>query len=174
MIRGKFFTSMDRPEEISAIRRRVFVEEMGIPAELEADSHDDMAVYALVLDENDTPAGTGRMYIDSDAHFVIGRVCTLPEMRGRYLGDLLMRMLLYRAQELHAPAVYLTTPLDCVSFFARYGFKPVGKIVEDEFGPQRFMCVAADEIDLEGTCGGKQGCAGCQKDCASCEEGEDE
>ena len=171
MIRGKFFNSLDRPEEIFAIRRRVFVDELGLPAELEADRHDDMAVYALVLDERDAPAGTGRMYIDDDGHFVIGRVCTLPEMRGKYLGDLLMRMLLYRAQELHAPAVYLTAPVDCVSFFSRYGFKPAGRVIEDALGPQRFMCVPAEEIDIEGSCGGKHGCAGCQKDCAECGEG---
>ena len=172
MIRGKFFTSMDKPEDVFAIRRRVFVEELGFPAELETDKHDGMAVYALVLDDNDAPSGTGRMYLDDDGHFVIGRVCTLPDKRGKMLGDLLMRMLLYRAQELNAPAVYLTTPLNCVAFFARYGFKPVGKIVEDELGPQRFMCATAEEIDIEGSCGGKHGCAGCQKDCASCEEGD--
>ena len=171
MIRGKFFTSMDAPDEVFAIRKRVFVDEMGMRPDRETDSHDDMAVYALVLDETDAPAGTGRMYIDADGHFVIGRVCTLPEMRGKYLGDLLMRMLLYRAQELNAPAVYITTPLNCVEFFARYGFKPYGRVLEDDFGQFRFMRAMAEEIDIEGSCGGKHGCAGCQKDCAACEEG---
>ena len=172
MIRGKFYSSLDKPEEVTAIRRRVFVDELGMTPEREADRHDDMAIYALALDEDDTPAGTGRMYIDDDGHFVIGRVCTLPEKRGKYLGDLLMRMLLYRAQELHAPAVYVTTPLNCVAFFARYGLKPYGRVMEDDFGQMRFMRALADEIDIEGSCH-KQGCAGCQKDCSACGEGGD-
>lgn len=170
MIRGKYFTSLDRPETVFAIRRRVFVDELGLPGEREVDSHDDMAVYGLVFDESDAPAGTGRLYIDGDGHFVIGKVCTLPEMRGRYLGDLLMRMLLYRAQELHAPAVYLAAPLDLVAFFARYGFRPYGEVAAEDGRQYRPMRALAEEIDIEGSCGGGKACAGCHADCSACAE----
>ena len=171
MIRGKYFTSLDRPAEVLDLRRRVFVEEQGYPADTEADSFDDMAMYALVYDESDAPAGTARMVVDGNGRFVIGKVCTLPEKRGKYLGDLLMRMLLYRAQDMHTPCVYLSTPLDCVAFFARYGFKPYGELVEENGVPHRLMRALESEIDIEGTCGGKGKCAGCQSDCAACGEG---
>ena len=76
------------------IRRRVFVDEQGYSADTEIDRFDQMAVYALAFDENDRPAGTGRLIINDDSHFQIGRVCVLKEARGQGLGDLVVRMLL--------------------------------------------------------------------------------
>ena len=170
MIRGKFYTSLDAVEEIFDIRRRVFVDEQGFSLEGERDAYDDMAVYALVFDENDVPSGTGRLFIDKSDHFVIGRVCTLREARGQGLGDLIMRMLLYRAQEMNAPAVYISAQLEAVAFYARYGFEPYGEIVLDEGVPHRLMRATAEQINIEGTCGGRHPCAGCEKSCEACQE----
>ena len=67
MIRGKFLLSGDPLcEHVYDIRRRVFVEEQGYPLETEIDEHDQMSVYALVLDDDDTPSATGRLYIDGE------------------------------------------------------------------------------------------------------------
>ena len=95
MIRGKFLTSQEDVGAVMDIRRRVFVEEQGYSADTEIDGFDKMAVYALAFDENDRPAGTGRLIINNESRFQIGRVCVLKEARGRGLGDLVVRMLLY-------------------------------------------------------------------------------
>jgi len=168
MIRGKFFTSMDDTSMIFDIRKRVFIDEQGYDLALERDEFDNMAIYALVFDENDVPAGTGRLYIDENSHFKLGRICVLKEMRGQGLGDLIMRMLLYRAQEMNAPAVYLSSQLPAVSFYTKYGFEPYGETILDEGVPHRLMCVTAENINLEGTCGGHHPCAGCEGNCANC------
>ncbi len=172
MIRGKFLTSQDDVGAVMDIRRRVFVEEQGYPADTDVDTFDKLSVYALAYDENDRPAGTGRLYINADSRFQIGRVCVLPEARGRGLGDLVARMLLYRALELGADAVCLSAQLPVVGFYARYGFRPCGEVYDEEGVPHRWMQASADEINLEGSCGGHRRCEGCAGDCASCADAE--
>ena len=170
MIRGKFMTSMDDTSPIFDIRMRVFVEEQGFLAETERDEFDNMAIYALVFDEDDRPAGTGRLYVDLDNHFRVSRICVLKDARGQGLGDLIMRMLLYRAQELNVASVYIEAQLPVVEFYARYGFQPFGDIRYNEGAAHRMMKAEASEINIEGTCGGHKACGGCEGDCASCDE----
>jgi predicted GNAT family N-acyltransferase len=152
MIRGKFLLSTDDTDKVMEIRRKVFCDEMGFSPESEIDKYDQMAIYALVYDENDVPGGTGRLYINDEGRFCVGRVCVLKEMRGKYLGDLVMRMLLFRALELNAPEVYITSQLDKVSFFERYGLAPYSDIRFDEGYPHRMMRADAAHIRIEGSC----------------------
>lgn len=172
MIRGKFLLSGDPLcGHVFDIRRRVFVEEMGLYSEeTERDEHDRMAVYALILDDSDAPSGTGRLYIDEDGRFAIGRVCVLKDARGRYMGDLIMRMLLYRAEELNCASVALSAPVDEVAFFARYGLKPEGESWDENGLFWRRMTADRNEINLEGTCSSGGVCAGCSGSCAVCAE----
>ena len=97
-------------------------------------------------------------------------MCVLREARGQGLGDLIVRMLLYRALELGATAVYIGAQLPVVGFYARYGFKPYGEVYDDEGVPHRMMKAEAEEINLEGSCGGARRCQGCAGDCSACEE----
>lgn len=173
MIRGRFLTSKDDISQVIEVRRKVFCEEQGYSPESEPDGFDTMAVYALAFTEEGEPIGTGRLYLDDDRYH-IGRVCVLAEHRGQYVGDLIMRMLLYRAQEWHAGSVTLSAQTGCVGFYRRYGFEPYGDLIYDEGRPHRMMRVEGDKIDLEGSCGGhkKAACAGCEGgDCSTCAAG---
>lgn len=154
MIRGKFLSSMDEGAAVAlALRASVFG--------CERDRHDDMALYALALDAQEQPSGSGRLYIEDD-RFVLDGVGVLPERRGQGLGDLLMRMLLYRALELNAPAVYARAPGSAVRFCARYGLTPQGKIAPDG---TFLLSAAAEQVNLEGSC---HRCQDCEGDCAEC------
>lgn len=168
MIRGKFLTSFDDTSAVRDIRTRVFVQEQGYALENEFDRYDDMAIYALTFDDQGAPAGTARLIMDEDNHAVIGRVCVLPECRGQGMGDLMMRMLLYRVTEMELSEVYLGAQLHAVPFYQRYGFQPFGEIYLDEGQPHRRMRVALDDINLEGACHGHGQCAGCAGDCSDC------
>ena len=168
MIRGRFLTSRDDISQVIALRREVFCEEQGYSVDTEPDAHDDMAVYALAFDDEGRPLGTGRLYI-ADDQFRIGRVCVKKEMRGMHIGDFVMRMLLYRAQQLHAGSVTLSAQADKLDFYRRYGFQPYEELVYDEGQPHRMMRVEGDKINLEGTCGGHgKPCQGCEGNCENC------
>lgn len=165
MIRGKFLRSGDDIREIIALRERVFVREMGLPQAWVRDDQDAMAVYALVFDESDAPGGTGRLAIDDD-RFMLGRICVAKEVRGQGLGDLILRMLLLRAREMDAPAVYVKALPDAVPLYQRYGFRAVGGVADEEGAPRQLMRAMKDEIDIEGACHKKDGgCAACGKAC---------
>jgi len=168
MIRGKFLLTGDPQSAfVYGIRKEVFADELGYGAESIIDEHDKMSVYALVLDDDDTPSATGRLYIDGD-RFRIGSVCVLKQARGRYMGDLVMRMLLYRAQELNCASVSLSAPVDTVSFFARYGLAPMGEVYEENGRMYREMYADKDEISLEGSCSKGGACGSCHGNCDAC------
>lgn len=169
MIRGRFMTSNDDCSEIFALRRAVFSEELGLSERAARDEADQMAYYALVFDERGTPSGTGRLTLEDD-RFVLGRVCVRAQARGQKLGDLVMRMLLVRAQEMSAPSVWALSRPEAVGFYRRYGLRPVGEPLLDEGVEKRWMRARAEEIDIEGACAKTAGCGPCEKDCASCDK----
>lgn len=157
MYRGKFLSSMDDIDAVLTVRAQI--PEFSGAAR---DPQDAMAFYALAFDENDVPCGSGRLYIDADSHFRIDRLGVLPDRRGHYLGDLLARMLLYRAQQLNAASVYADVPFAVAPFFARYGFSRLDSSGDDPVA----MKVCSDGICLKGSC--SKGSAGCSGDCANC------
>ena len=157
MYRGRYLNSRDE-NAVIAIDLRKDIPEF----DHARDRDDDMAFYAVCFDENDIPAGTGRLRIDEDSHFRIDFLGVLPQKRGKYIGDLLARMLLFKAQDLNAASVFITCPKNTVRFFARYGFS-----VFVETDEQAEMSVAGDEIRLEGSCSRQKGAA-CPGNCAVC------
>jgi len=144
---------MDDLKDVFEIRNAVFVEEQGFSFDGEVDEYDKMSIYALVFGEDDRPVGTGRLYIDADDHFFIGRVCVLKEMRNKGYGDLVMRMLLARALDLNAPSLYLSAQMDKMHFYAKYGFVKFGETYFDEGVAHIAMRVFHDDVRIEGTCG---------------------
>ena len=169
MIRGKFITSMDDTSRIIKLRKEVFIDELALTYPQETDEFDKMAVYAQVFDDDNEVIGTGRLCIVDD-HFNISKVCVKKELRGRSIGDFVMRLLLYRAQELNAPDVELSSDTALTPFFERYGFRPIGEAYSKYGQILRNMRVTASNINIEGTCGGKAACAGCSGNCEECNE----
>ena len=144
MIRGKFLLSSDDIGDVLRVREGV--------AEFKGagrDGRDDMAVYALAFDEAGSPCGCGRMYVDGDSHFRIDYLGVLSHQRKKGVGDLLMRMLIYRAQDLHAASVYLNAPEEVSAFFERYGFRNADARAND--GERALMATDA-ELSLSGGC----------------------
>ena len=171
MIRGKFIAPGGDYTQALALRKAVFVDEQGDDAALEHDQYDDLSAHVLLYDHTDAqgdpvgdPVATGRLFW-LNGEFVIGRVCVASDKRGQQLGDLVMRMLLYKAMEHHAPAVTLGAQKHAVPFYARYGFEPVEEYL-DEGVPHIRMRVRGDRINLEGSCHKAQDgvcdhCGGC-------------
>ena len=139
MIRAQYFTSMDDMSFIDPLR-----EELGMPR----DAHDPLCVYAVTMTEDQKPTGFGRLYVDDDSRIRMDDVGVLVPYRGMRFGDLIARMLLFRAQDLGAGSVCLTCPEDVKGFFARYGFR-----TDREEGGLFHMSIAGSDIDLD-TCAG--------------------
>lgn len=116
------------------------------------DPLDDMAQQVVVF-RGDEPAGTARLWWQ-DGAFVLGDVCVLPPLRHQGFGDLLVRLLLFKALTHSATEIRLNAPADVAGFFAAYGFH--GQKEQNGMVP---MFIRADEIHLS-HCGGH--CDGCK------------
>ena len=86
---------VETPEELQqalALRHEIFVDEQGIPEELDDDGLDDEADHVLVYVDS-RPVATGRLVIPPDGAGVLARIAVRSEIRGHGLGKLVVREL---------------------------------------------------------------------------------
>ena len=71
-----------------SVRRKVFIDEQQVPAEIEMDANDKTATHILATAGDDnTPVGAARIvYVDDGKVGKIGRVCVRSEHRGKGIG----------------------------------------------------------------------------------------
>lgn len=142
-------------EDALRVRRAVFVEEQGFPADTEPDGLDALS-WHTVLYEDDVPVAAGRIYW-AEGGFHLGRICVLRDWRGRGIGDLLMRMLIAKGLEHAAPSLELGAQSRAASFYARYGFQAEGEPYDEDGVPHCHM--RADAEVLQGLFRRCEGCA---------------
>lgn len=133
-ITGKYILgALGGLEDILKIRRKVFIEEQGIPEEIELDGQDDKAIFALAYEEGEdfkTPVASGRLLFLGD-EFKIGRVCTLKQYRKKGYGDFVVRMLIDKAFTMGAKEVVVDAQLPAVDFYKTIGFTEIGEQFEE-------------------------------------------
>ena len=118
--------------EAKRIRFIVFVEEQGVPAELEMDDQDAHCLHALAYwtdaDAADGRAiGTGRLL--PDGH--IGRMAVLKDWRRRGAGRALLRALIDAARRRGDREVMLSAQVHALDFYRAEGFRPEGPEYEE-------------------------------------------
>lgn len=117
-----------RAQAAQAIRFAVFVDEQRVPAELELDEMDSVAVHALALDAGGRPCGTGRLFAapDDPTCAKIGRMAVLKDCRGTGCGAALLVALIKEAQRRGFARASLTAQTHAVGFYEKYGFSAYG------------------------------------------------
>jgi len=128
-------TWQDDREDLMSVRRRVFVEEQGIPESEEMDEADPACRHALAFAAGGELAGTGRLAPSGK----IGRIAVLPPYRRAGTGSAIVAHLVNQATELGLPQVYLHAQADSVSFYERLGFRAEGPTFDEVGIPHRRM-----------------------------------
>ncbi|WP_369137708.1 GNAT family N-acetyltransferase [Modestobacter versicolor] len=120
-------TPADRPE-VAALRHRVFVEEQGVPAELERDDADATAVHALSRDDAGRVVAVGRLLPDAagPGRAVVGRMAADPAVRGRGHGGAVLAVLEREAVARRQREVELHAQVTARRFYERAGYTAVG------------------------------------------------
>ena len=113
MVQGKWFAPGTDLSALLPVRSAVFG--------TEADSLD-AACWNVLVYEDSVPAATGRIWWEDGAYW-LGGIGVLEEYRRRHLGDLVLRLLLYKAQSHSAREVRLVCPGNLTGFFSRLGLQ---------------------------------------------------
>lgn len=112
---------------LSEVRRTVFIEEQGVPEDMEWDEHDTTAMHILALTLEGTPIGCARLL--TDGH--MGRMAVLPAWRGVGIGKALLAAA-QRAAKLRGHSVLkLSAQTHAAGFYAAAGFEAVGAAYEE-------------------------------------------
>ena len=145
MIQGKWFPQGSDLTDALRIRNEVFGRG-GDALDAEAQS--------TVVYLDDIPVATGRIWWQAGV-FWLGDIGVLSNYRGKKLGDLTLRLLLFKAQEHFAREVRLICPPDTEEFFTRLGLRRADTQREGLLE----LWMPGDEIDLDS-------CKSCKKkDC---------
>ena len=112
----------DARPEARRIRELVFVQEQGVPLELEMDDQDARCDHALAHASDGAAVGTGRLL--PDGH--IGRMAVLKNWRGKGVGALLLLALIEQARQRRHARVRLNAQVYAAGFYRRYGFEVSG------------------------------------------------
>lgn len=112
---------------LQTIREAVFVQEQGIPLQLEWDGYDTTAIHVLAFNSEGQPIGTGRLL--PDGH--IGRIAVLKNWRHKGVGTALLKELLQLAKANGLKKVFLDAQLPAIPFYQRLGFITINEIFEE-------------------------------------------
>jgi predicted GNAT family N-acyltransferase len=121
---------------IAALRTRVFVDEQGVPPEIEQDAADLTAVHAVSRDAAGRVVATGRLLgrggsAGRDDTAVIGRMAADPAVRGRGHGAAVLAELHRQAAARGFRCVELHAQVPARGFYERAGYTAVGEGYEE-------------------------------------------
>jgi predicted GNAT family N-acyltransferase len=136
-------TWLEARDTAYAIRYAVFVEEQGIPAEMEIDDHDSIAEHALAF-VDDKCVATARIYLDEQdpSKAKIGRMAVLKDFRGQGIGTALLGEAIRAGMMQGASVFELHAQLSAAPFYAKLQFKPDGAIFDEVGIPHQCMRLA--------------------------------
>jgi|GEM_PF-1602388 len=126
------------------VREKVFINECGVSRESEYDEYDRDS-YQIVIYVDDMPVATGRMFLDNGVDH-IGRICVLKEFRGKGLAEIVVGLLLKKAQEDDTEKCYLTGRTYVLQLYRNFGFKETGEPFIHDDMEQYSMYVSKKDI----------------------------
>ncbi|NUN60214.1 MAG: YbgC/FadM family acyl-CoA thioesterase [Burkholderiaceae bacterium] len=113
--------------DAARLRQAVFVAELGIPAELEADAHDAGATHAVLRNHLGMPVATGRLLQEAPGVGRIGRLAVDGKLRGAGWGRMVLDALLNAARARGDQRVVLDAEASAQGFYQRTGFVVCGE-----------------------------------------------
>jgi YbgC/YbaW family acyl-CoA thioester hydrolase len=113
--------------DAARLRTAVFVQEQGIPAEIEADALDATARHAVVFNRLGMPVATGRLLQASPGVGRIGRMAVDRSVRGSQWGRRLLDALVDAARARGDREVQLHAQRSAEGFYRRAGFTATGE-----------------------------------------------
>jgi len=125
-------------EDAYAIRHEVFIQEQGVPEDMELDKHDPGADHALAYQKGQCVATARLVRLDANSA-QIGRMAVLVALRGQGIGTAMLKKLLELAMSEGISSLILHSQVSAVSFYEKLGFKTDGPTYQEAGIPHRNM-----------------------------------
>ncbi len=138
MFEVKFAASEQEREAAFTVRKKVFVEEQGVPLTMEIDEHDTSADHFVVYDGPNAIAA-GRIRTIASEVGKVERVCVLKEYRGQHLGVLIMNALEEHAKKTGIHKILLNAQSYAIPFYEKLGYAVTSPEFMDADIPHRAM-----------------------------------
>ena len=154
MITSVFIPGNQDIKEPFEIRREVFITEQGYTEKEDFDAFDDQALH-LVVYVDEAPAATGRIWYDGQ-DFWVGRLAVRKEYRGQKLGDLALRLLVYKAFSMGAQELFVGAQTYIMPLYRKFGFREYGAEYMEGGIPHMAMKVTKDTVAYPSACHGDE------------------
>jgi YbgC/YbaW family acyl-CoA thioester hydrolase len=118
-------------EGAGALRREVFIDEQRVPAEMEWDEHDAVALHGVARNRLGKVVATGRLLSESLGVARIGRMAVHRGLRGGGHGAAVLRLLEDAARARGDKEVTLHAQRSAEAFYKRLGYVPSGEPFEE-------------------------------------------
>jgi YbgC/YbaW family acyl-CoA thioester hydrolase len=109
--------------DAAPLRHAVFVEEQGVPVEIERDAQDLSARHVVARNRLGQAVGAGRLVALDGRVGKIGRMAVLPTVRGASVGRAMLMALVSEARHAGLQSVILHAQSPIVGFYQRQGFE---------------------------------------------------
>ena len=113
--------------DAASVRTAVFVQEQGIPAEMEWDAADQTALHVVAYNGLGQAVATGRLLQTAAGVGTVGRMAVIRVLRGSRLGHALLQALTDAASLRGDTQLLLHAQRSAEGFYQRAGFKPQGE-----------------------------------------------
>lgn len=134
------------PSSVKDIRQRVFIDEQGVPPDLEWDDTDEIADHYVAVLPDNTPVAVARLVPSITDTGRIGRMAVLKEHRGHGYGDQMLRHLVAEAAPQY-DELRLSAQEYAIAFYEQAGFHVCSTPYDDAGIPHVDMrCLAATQI----------------------------
>lgn len=117
-------------QEAYLIREKVFIQEQGVPEDMELDEHDPLAKHALAY-QGSLCVGTGRLVSLDNHHAQIGRMAVLSAYRKQDIGSAILGSLITLAKAEGVSTLVLHSQISAAPFYAKFGFVAEGPIYDE-------------------------------------------
>jgi predicted GNAT family N-acyltransferase len=117
-------------QEAYLIRKEVFIQEQGVPEEMELDEFDPASKHALAY-MGALCVGTGRLVYLDNHHAQIGRMSVLSAFRNRGIGKAILTRLIALAKAEGVLTLILHSQVSVIPFYEKFGFIAKGAVYDE-------------------------------------------
>lgn len=132
MIQGKLLSFGDDLSEVFLIRKKVFIDELGMTEEHIKSDNDNSALHVVIYEESDKKytVAAGSLYYCGES-CLLDNIAVLKEYRNKKYGDFAVRMLIFKAFQKGYFQVELKCKKLVQSFFESIGFEMINEDNKD-------------------------------------------